>query len=60
MLSSSIWLIRVILELKMTFGQELVVLHTSPCMFGKFLVHAWRKCGGSRGANMSLVLNEPK
>ena len=44
----------------MTFGQELVVLHTSPCMFGKFLVDTWRKCGGSRGANMSLVLNEPK
>jgi len=30
----------------MTFGRELVVLLTKPSMFGKFLVHAWRWCGG--------------
>ena len=26
----------------MVFGWGLVVLHTIPSMFGKFLVHAWR------------------
>jgi hypothetical protein len=36
----------IILYLNMTFPQELVVLHTStPCMFDKILVHAWRYCG---------------
>ena len=30
----------------MTFGRELVVLHTKLSMVGKFLVHAWTKCGG--------------
>ena len=34
--------IRVILYLNMNFGRELVVLHTTLSMFGKFLVHAWR------------------
>ena len=33
--------IRVNLQLKMASGQELVVLHTTPSMFSKFLVHAW-------------------
>ena len=28
-----------------TFGQELVVLHTIPPMFGKLLVHTWSQCG---------------
>ena len=28
------------------FGQELIVLHTTPSMLGKFLVHAWRQSGG--------------
>ena len=29
----------------MTFPRKLVVLHTStPSMFGKLLVHAWRYC----------------
>ena len=28
--------IRVILKLSMTIGRELVVLHTTPSMFGKF------------------------
>jgi hypothetical protein len=57
---------------------ELVVFHTAPFMFVKFLVNTWRQCGGLmrnilyrfiesqsnfsmlRGAEMSLVLNEPK
>ena len=26
----------------MTIGQELVVLHTTPSMSGRLLVHAWR------------------
>ena len=30
----------------MTFCWELVVLHTRPSMFGKFLVDAWRWCRG--------------
>ena len=30
----------------MTFGWELVILHTRPSMFGKFLVDAWRWCRG--------------
>ena len=28
------------------FGRELDVLHTRPSMFGKFLVHPCRQCGG--------------
>ena len=37
---------RELLELNMTFGQELVVLHTSTTsMFGKISVYAWRLCG---------------
>jgi hypothetical protein len=28
------------------FGQELIVLHTTPSMLGKFLVYAWRQSGG--------------
>ena len=28
----------------MNLGQELVVLHTKPSMFVKFVVHAWRYC----------------
>ena len=34
--------IRVILLLNMTFGWDLVLLHTIPSLFGKFSVHAWR------------------
>ena len=34
--------IRVFLELDMTFGRELVVLHMKPSMSGKFWVHAMR------------------
>ena len=30
----------------MTFGRELVVLHTTPSMFSKFSVHAQGECGG--------------
>lgn len=30
----------------MTFGEELVILHAQPSMFGKFSVVAWGKCGG--------------
>ena len=37
---------RVILLLNVTFGGELVVLHTTPSMYDRFLVHAWRQCGG--------------
>jgi hypothetical protein len=57
----------------MNFGRELVVLLTKPSMFGNFVVHAWRKCGGlnkehsisvhegpnSWHAKMSLTLHEP-
>jgi hypothetical protein len=28
----------------MTLGRELIVLHTTPSMFGKFSVNAWRLC----------------
>lgn len=38
--------IRLIHQLNMTFGGESVVLHTRPSIFGKFLVRAWRYCGG--------------
>ena len=37
----------------MTFGRELVVLHTTPSMFSKLLVHAWRQYGGF---NEELIL----
>ena len=30
----------------MPFGWELVVLHTTPSMFSKLVLHAWRECGG--------------
>ena len=31
----------------MTFGREVVVLHTTPSMFAKFSVrHVWRQCVG--------------
>ena len=30
------------IKLNITFNQELVALHTTPSMFGEFLVHAWR------------------
>ena len=30
------------LYLNTTFGLDLLVLHTTSSMFGKFLVHAWR------------------
>ena len=33
---------RDILYLNMTLGWDLVVLHTTPSMFGKNLVHVWR------------------
>jgi hypothetical protein len=36
----------------MTFGMELVVLLTKPSMFGKFLVHVWRYCGGLNKENI--------
>ena len=37
--------ITVFLLIKMTCVRMLVVLHTTPPMFGKFLVHALRRCG---------------
>jgi hypothetical protein len=39
----------------MTFGRELVVLLTKPSMFSKFLVHAWRWCGGLNKEHSILV-----
>ena len=33
---------KVICLLNVTFGRELVGLHTTPSMFGKLLVHGWR------------------
>ena len=30
----------------MTFGQELVVLHAIPSVYGQLAVHAWSQCGG--------------
>ena len=59
----------------MTFGRELVVLHTTPSMFSNFAVHAWEVVvwrfeheniegqshfGMPRGAKTSLALNVPK
>ena len=38
--------IRLIFRLTMTFGRELVIWLTKPSMFGKFMVHVWRWCGG--------------
>ena len=34
------------LEFNMTFSRKLLVLHTTPSMFGKLLVPALRWCGG--------------
>ena len=57
----------------MAFDQEWVDLHTTPSIFGRFLVHTWRQCGGlskehsiqvcfgmQRGAKISSALNELK
>ena len=30
----------------MDIGWELVVLQITTSIFGKFLVHAWKECGG--------------
>ena len=37
------------------FGWELVILHTTPSMFGKILVHARRRCGGMNEEHSILV-----
>ena len=42
----------------MTFGRDLVVLNTTPFMFGMFLVHAWRYCGGSNEVHSISVHGE--
>ena len=61
-------------HLKGPFVGSWLFLHTTPSIFGKYLVHAWRKCGGlteahsifqthigmPRGVRLSLALNEPK
>ena len=39
----------------MTFGRELVVLLKNPFMFGKFLMHVWRECGGMNKEHSILV-----
>ena len=39
----------------MNFDRELVVLHMIPHMFGKFVVHAWRLCGGLNVKHPILV-----
>ena len=39
----------------MTSGRELVVLLTKPSMFVKFLVQAWRWCGGWNKEHYILV-----
>jgi hypothetical protein len=39
-------LVRVVLTLNMTFDQDLVVLQVILSMFGRFVVHSWRWCGG--------------
>ena len=37
-----LWQRRVIFELNVAFGQQLVVLHTIPSMFNSFATHAWK------------------
>ena len=45
-----------VMELNMTFGWELVDCHTTPSMFGRFLVHAGRySCGGLNEEQLILV-----
>ena len=46
---------RVILKLNMTCGWELVVLHTTPSMFGMLLVHGWMEGGGANGVHFISV-----
>ena len=36
--------IKIDLELNRRNGREIAVLHTTPSMFAKFLLHAWREC----------------
>ena len=43
------------LSVSMTFDWELAVMHTTPSMFSKFLVHAWRYCGGLHREHSILV-----
>ena len=47
--------VEVILKFKGTFCWELVVSHTTPSMFGKFSVHAWRQCSGLNKEHSVLV-----
>ena len=63
-------IIKVIKAVNTTIGGELVVLHTTPSMFVKFMVHSKNilyqfiegqtHFGMPRGAKVSLALNEPK
>ena len=39
----------------MTFGWELVVLHITPFMLDRYLVHAWRSCGHLKEKHSTLV-----
>jgi hypothetical protein len=39
----------------MSIERELVVLLTKPSMFGKFVVHEWRQCGGLNKEHSILV-----
>ena len=42
----------------MTLGLELVVLHTTPSIIGKFLVHAWRSCGGLKNILYQFIKDQ--
>ena len=44
----------------MTSGRELVVLHTIPSVFGKFLVHAWRYMWRFEGRTFYIGLSRVK
>ena len=37
---------------QLDYGQELVILHTTPSMYSKYLVHAWRQ---HRGLNEGML-----
>lgn len=44
--------IKVFVQLNMTFSTELVVVHTTSSMVGKFQVHVWRLCEGLNEENI--------
>ena len=46
---------RVILKFNMNIGRELVALHSTPSMYDKFSMHAWRWWRGGLSKEHSIM-----